>query len=579
MKRLMLALMMLSGAAWGATSVTMDGPMTDANAAVGQAYDRNFDLNMDDHNIDVAAVQVIIASATISTQTFTSGTASSTTIKVVTPTALSSAAATGQLTAVSVSVAAGVAGTGVVGFGTNNGSAEVIFVGTPARLDLTIGGNVTLGAVSSATAANFVTAVNLSSNSVGVVASQSGTESRVTLTCIAAGTACNSYTISSSSSAQVSTAAFSGGINPVAVTVGGYVYRAGSEFAIGATTATMAANLAAAITATEPDVVLATANVTCPGCGIVYATATVAGSAGNLSLKSSLQTAISTSASTMTGGQDNAYICINGQCLYANKHWKTSASVFATAENIATAINSSFTIVVATDTGANGVVLATSTSVGLGAAYAVYSSTQSALLVAPFTSSSPTAGWGSGAMIGGTTASYSLNGQIITLSTASAGMPLALGVWLSTSAVIQNVYWSTATVGGTATKLQISTTYYVIPVTANSIELSWTSTGAVAGLPMTFVSSTTKTTADVVTLNPTAIAGTPQYGFWTGNDGVTFSTVTAASVTQNVNSYVATSSSTFFDLGTIDYKWLRLNVKAPTGGAMSIQAIMHGEKR
>jgi len=67
---------------YGASSVTMDGPMTDSNAALGQATTKNFTLNADDRNIDVLAVQTTFSSGTYGSPSFNDGRASTATITV-----------------------------------------------------------------------------------------------------------------------------------------------------------------------------------------------------------------------------------------------------------------------------------------------------------------------------------------------------------------------------------------------------------------------------------------------------------------------------------------------------------------
>ncbi len=558
MKRLAMAVAVwlgLAGAAVAGTSVTMDGPMTDSNAALGQAYSKNFTLNMDDHNIDYVSVQTIYSSGTYSNQTFNDGRASTFTITVVTATSLSTAAATGQFTMVSTSVASGVAGSGVVVFGTNNGNANIKITGPPGGLNYTIGGNVGLGFVSSNTASNFATAVNLSSNTSLVTATQSGTNAYVTLTCVNAGVFCNSYAVTSSSGTQVSTAAFSGGAAPVQVTIGPNVYRAVFDFAVGANTSAMATNLATAVAAAS-----ATTHVDAvAGAAVVYTSQTVTGSAGNVQFLSSNASAISTSAPTMTGGQDNACFSINGITSCANRDWFPTSAVGTTADRIYASINSSYTIVVATDNAVAGIVYATATVVGVN--YAITSSSQTPLRISPFTSSSTVTGAASGTMYGGLASSYTISASTIKLP--AHGYPTGLPVWLSTGTSI------------TVSPLTLNSTYYVIPIDANNIQLSATSTGAVAGLPIVFTSSRTNTTTDSFTLNVSSTPGSGTFGFWSSNDGNLYtqygSTYTAA--------FIYPSTAAFTDIGNYDYKWLQARIVVPTAGAMPISVYIHGEKR
>ena len=104
----------LAGVACAATSVTMDGPMTDSNAALGVAgTPRAYTLNMDDHNIDYISAQVVYSSGTYGAVTFNDGSAASGTLTVVSATILSSATASGTVIVIS--------STGLVG--------QTVFVG------------------------------------------------------------------------------------------------------------------------------------------------------------------------------------------------------------------------------------------------------------------------------------------------------------------------------------------------------------------------------------------------------------------------------------------------------------------
>lgn len=574
-------LLLLPMVGWGATSVTMDGPMTDSNAAVGQAYQKRFNLNLDDHNIDYGVVQVIYASGTYADSTFNDGQSAAATFTVGSFAALSTAAATGQLTMVSTTAAAGTAGSATVVFGNNTAGAQVSITGPPGGLNYEIGGTVSLGFVSSNTASNFATAVNVSSNTSGITATQSGTSAIVTLSCLNTGTFCNNYAVTSTSAAEVSTAAFSGGVNPVRVTIGGYVYRAVADFAVGASTAAMAVNLDNLISASSNTTgVDANAAATCAAgnCGVVYTTATTTGSAGNVTFNTSNALAISTSATTMTGGQDNAVACINNICVTANKDWYPVTSNAQTATNLASAFNTAASSLVITAAAAGSIVSATSTIVGPTGDYAIRTSTQNNLTIAPYTSSSVVTGGASGFMTGGTASSYTINTQSIRI--VNHGYPTALKVSISSTTGNVGLSYSTASVGGTPVALGFGTTWYVIPVDANTIQLSQTSTGAVAGSAVTLVSSRALTTADVWTIHVATASGPTSYGFYESNDGTNFWSVGSSVTIADTVSFVNPSTFTYLDFGNIDAKWLQLNVSPPSiAGAVSVKAIMHGEKR
>ncbi len=131
-------------------------------------------------------------------------------------------------------------------------------------------------------------------------------------------------------------------------------------------------------------------------------------------------------------------------------------------------------------------------------------------------------------------------------------------------------------VGAANGTLTLNSTYYVIPVDANNIQLSLTSTGAVAGVPLVWTSSRAVTTTDLYSFTVPAIAGTESYGFWASIDG---SGYTQVGSTVTISAFVFPSTSTFTDIGAYDWKWLQARVVAPTAGAMPISVYVHGEKR
>lgn len=454
-----LGLALLAAPLWGGTSVTFDGPMTDANAALGQAYPNNFTMNLDDKNIDVAALTMVYSSTFpgVAAASFNDGTASSQTITVVTPTSLSSATAT----------------------------AKVIISSNTALTRQTL----------------YIAGVNLPFN-VGVVSSM---------------TACDMAGKMNASTPFLSTCAVN--------------------------------------------------NAT----GIIYSTAPTYGSTYNqYSIQSSSITAISSAA--FSGGVDNAQLCINGTCLQANRNWYPTASVATTTDSLYRAINSSFTIVVATGVGATGVIYTTATTVGANN-YAIVSSSNVPLKISGSVTQTG-AGVGTGAYAGGTAASFTIGNPIVTI--ANHKLSSAMGVYVSSTAGTNKLFWSTSTVGGTKQEFKQGTTYYAIPLTLNTVEFAETSTGAVAGLPIIWSSSQAVTTTDTYTLNISTVVGPFSYGTWVGNDGSNFVQVGS---TNSWTVYPVVSSATFYDFGTIDYKWLQLRVVGPTSGAVSVNTSLHGEKR
>lgn len=323
-----------------------------------------------------------------------------------------------------------------------------------------------------------------------------------------------------------------------------------------------ACNIAAAINSFN--VILATCGTA--GASVVSTTAPYAGSAWNsFIINSSTPAAIS--SATFTGGRDNQSLTINGKRLLANTDFFPITSTAQTATNIAAAISLNTLTIGATASATSNVVFATATTVGSNTNYAIVSSSQAALTMSPFTSSSVVTGIATGNMFGGFNSSYTINGSAINLVGNNLG--LAEGVWFSTGSATG------------LTPLVWGTTYYAIPGTGSSVQLALTSTGAIAGLPIVFTSSAVKTTADTFTLNVPAITGTPSVTWAASNDNLhwlpyssTPFNITIPSV--SYASYLSTGTVTNFDFGHFDYSYIGLSVTAPTAGAINILAHIIG---
>ena len=570
MNRFLLKLCLAAfGLSFFASRGWCQGGELDAVLANEDGLTYNTTYFIDISQVQGVSMQVNYGSTTYSSKTFGDGTQSSGTITVVTYTALSSAAATGNITIVSPTVAAGTAGSAVVVFGTNVGAARVKMVGPPGGIDVTIGGTVALGGASSATAKNFATEVDKSSYTTGVTVTHSGTNAYVTLTCIAPGTACNSFTVTSSSSAQISSAAFSGGVEPVSITVGDYVYKAGQEFAIGATSATMAFNLAAAITATESSVVVASAVASCPNnCGVVYATAAVDGAAGNRAITTSNTNAVTVSGAKMTGGKDNATLSLNGTTLTANTNFATTVSAANSATGIAAAFNAKASSLTVRCVANGAIVTATSTAVGTSTNYVLTTSTNTALSIWPVTSSSVVTGAATGNLYGGTNSSYTINSANIVVN--NHGFTKALAV----------LYSGTPAIGG----LTNNATYYVVVVDSNRIQLATTSALAQAGTGVVLTSSSTQTSADSYTLTPSTTTGIPSFRWEVSNDLTNWTAWTTNTYNISISSvtmltYTNGGATSIWDPGLVNYKGLRLKVIGPDRGGVMLKAFVHGKGR
>jgi hypothetical protein len=146
------------------------------------------------------------------------------------------------------------------------------------------------------------------------------------------------------------------------------------------------------------------------------------------------------------------------------------------------------------------------------------------------------------------------------ITAAAHGFPLGLPVLLK------------ATAGTVPGPLTAETTYYAIPASANIVQLATTSAQAVAGDPIVLVSST-NTGTQTYTLAPLAIAGSPVFAFKASNDNSAFVDLAVSSAT--TGHYVAGGLTFGRDLGEFNYRYLRMDVTAPTAGALNIKAVVH----
>lgn len=364
------------------------------------------------------------------------------------------------------------------------------------------------------------------------------------------------------------------------LTVNGVLLTNGIQWFSDFTTTSTAISIRNAIASYVPNVQVSTGlNST------VYSTATVSGSYGNnMTFVTNVSTAFisfntytsstpTSASSQFSGGKDSATISINGFFV----SFTPGATSSATALSIAQGINSNTSLnklVVSSVPDAGTIVFATSTQVGSNVNYVMTSSTDSSLTIGGSTKTVTGLGGASiGQMWGGAASALPIlspSTTAVSISIPNHGWTQALAVLLSTTGT------------NTITPLINQTTYYVIPLSANGISLSFTSTGAVAGLAVVFTSSQTKTTTDSFTLTPLGISGVPSYKWQVSNDGTnwydyltTQGNVAVSSV--SLNTFNSTGTANVWDFGPVDYAFIRLNVVAPTQGAIRIQVVGNGK--
>ena len=233
--------------------------------------------------------------------------------------------------------------------------------------------------------------------------------------------------------------------------------------------------------------------------------------------------------------------------------------------------------------GGQSVVYTTATIAGFN--YALYSSSQAAITMGS-SNLTITGATSAGFSVGGGSSSYIYNGTTIYLPSHKFGTGLA--VFISTAAnPSQNIYYSTASVGGTITRLAPGTTYYSIAVDANDIGLSLTSTGAVAGAYLNFTSSASLTATDTFTMNAVPLAGQPTLTWVISNDNTNWVPFTTTTFGQTITSpimtlggtgnvYTATGTVRMTDFGHLNYSWIGVSVSSITTGGLNITGKIAG---
>lgn len=264
------------------------------------AYNKNYTLNVANYGIDQLAATAVYSSATVNTQTFTGGTVS-----------------TGSFTVNTVTDLLGKRGTNSLVVLSTNGltTASITIAGS----SLYQGTQWWTQTSTNSVATSIKTAIN---NLGGFVATTTG--NTVNISCASSGTWCNTVPLAvvGTTSITATAATFSGGIDKTQLSVNNVQLTAGTDWAVGASTAATANNIATAINANTSlnTIVTSTAPVACGltnPCGIVKVTALNTGTnAYALYSSSNSQVTVSVPITTdsygrgyanMTGGTTSAW--------------------------------------------------------------------------------------------------------------------------------------------------------------------------------------------------------------------------------------------------------------------------------
>lgn len=443
---------------------------------------------------------------------------------------------------------------------TNGNVSTNTFSGGQDNAIININGNLLInqthwnvGLVSSNTAVNIKNAINTYLGSQ-LVAGQTAAQNIVYTTATVLGTAYNNTLFISSPSASLTPNAtfYSGGANRgllgAAFTLNGIAFRNGYEWTDSTDLSTMTAvSIQQALNPYAATIVSTAAS------SVVYATATLKGTAGNAFTLASNNTNLTVGGATFSNGQDTATITINGITLTAGTQGSGSfaigANAGATAINISSAIRNTpslAAIALSTTTAAQSVVYATSTADGVAANY-VNSTNSSGLTVTSFSA--------------GADPANVINTAVISIP--SHGFTTGFQVLLTTGSALR------------LAPLNWGTTYYAIRVDANNIALATSLTNAVAGSSITITSSSTLTTVPSFTLTPLGIAGGASWKWQVSNDGLNWTDL-ATPAPYTVGTFVFPSTSTVVDFGEVDYQQIRMNVTAPTAGGVGLKVPVQG---
>jgi hypothetical protein len=506
------------------------------------------DLNAE--TVATLSMQTIQSSVTYSAASFTDGTTSTGSIVVSSYTALHGLPGTNTLTVVSGKnpALAAAKATDTLTVVTNSTDA---LNGSSFNLNgktFRFSQDYFFGTSTQNTALSMANAVNANTNF-----SASATNGVVTITCATTGISCNKYTLTSSTPAAVSvgSAKFTGGQDAVNFNLNGRILTNGTDWFTGASSTNTAASIVTAATGSG-FTATASSNVVTVSCA----------SSGTFcnayTLTTSSSAALLAGAAKFSGGVNNAVLSIKGIPLTEGKDFTAATSSATTAVNIANAINgnSALSAIVAASTGPIGVVTTTSTAVGSSVNYSIWSSSQTALV--PFAS----------AMRGGTasavlTASGALN---VTKHGFTTALPVLFKV----------------TTGTGPQDLVANATYYVVYVDANDFKLATTSAKAKAGTADVRLSTQTTTGGGSFSLSPLAISGTPSWKWQYSNDGTNWNDLTTTSGGVAVSSVTFSSpyndASSAWDLGSINFQYIRLNVVGPTQGGIKLKAVINGRR-
>lgn len=344
----------------------------------------------------------------------------------------------------------------------------------------------------------------------------------------------------------------------VSFTLNGITMYAGDRWNIGASTGATGQNITNAInsfSALNGTFLATTSSTTVPG--VVNITCIATGAICNsYTLTSSSQAALSAGSANFTGGVNPGLLIFNLTSISTNTvtltegiDYQAVTSSQATATSIKSAIdgNSVLSALVSVSTATGGKANLTSKATGDGYNFGIITSSPAALAVT------------NGRMYGATNSSVTITNSSI----YAPGHDVTLGLAM--------LY--TAPAGTSPGLLVPGTTYYGIPVDTNYFQVASSTTNAVAGTKIS-ITTQTATGAGSFLFTPIAYSGTASFKWQISNDSTNWADLSVSSVTYSSPS--TTPSTTFWDFGAIGYRYIRLNVIAPTRGGLYLYVPLMG---
>lgn len=320
----------------------------------------------------------------------------------------------------------------------------------------------------------------------------------------------------------------------------GFQLKCGVDWAAGPTVSSAATSLAAALNQNPSINAVAVA-------GVITITAKTTGAWANTISVTSSDTDVTVASTYMAGGVDAAVVTIHGVPLKVGKDWFLGATPTTAAASLAAAIEAAPNL--------GGFVTATPSGADVG----VVADANGSLYNFAMASSHANITLGGPSMGGGADMGYAIGSANITIP--SHGFTVGLPVLYTEAS------------GFPIAPLVDQTTYFIIPVDANTVKLATTAAYAVAGTPFEVISGS-NSPSNIYTLDPLAITGISTFTWMVSNDGLSYSALSGADVVAFATPFTAAVKT--WDLGDINYRYLKLEVLAPDTGAVNLAVVVNG---